>query len=182
MRGVFDDAQLAGQTTGPAGRDGKRPGGQLWGDDRLRRSALHRRAQLRRHLQPDPDGRWIASCGTRSKRCAGASRHQNRSNGSKRSGKASSTGYIQAETTLNDYRKSYWFPRLFDRLSWHSYQQADGKTADQRAREELLSRLAGYSYHPAEAAIQDVRRIFNQAWTRLGGDPKADYLSALYND
>jgi len=91
-------------------------------------------------------------------------------------------GYVQAETTLNSYPQAFWFPRLFDRLSWHTFQAVRGKTARQRAREEVLARLAGYNYHPPADKIAGVRRIFSEAWRKLGGDPNAPYLRLLYND
>jgi trimethylamine---corrinoid protein Co-methyltransferase len=91
-------------------------------------------------------------------------------------------GYMQAETTLNHYPQSFWFSRLFDRLSWHSFQESRAKTARQRARDEILSRLASYNYHPPQVEIGEVRRIFNEAWRKLGGDPHAEYLPLLYND
>lgn len=90
-------------------------------------------------------------------------------------------GYMQAETTLGSYPQAFWFPRLFDRLSWHSFQQVGAKTARQRARDEVLSRLAAYDYHPPQAEIGAVRAVFERAWKALGGDPRADFLPLLYN-
>jgi trimethylamine:corrinoid methyltransferase-like protein len=92
------------------------------------------------------------------------------------------TGYMQAETTLNIYPQAFWFSRLFDRLSWHSFQGSGGKTAGQRAREEALSRIASYHYHPPQDQIARVRAVFERAWEKLGGDPRAEYLPLLYND
>ena len=91
-------------------------------------------------------------------------------------------GYIHADTTLDHYREAYWFPGLFDRLSWHSFQQKNGQTARQRAREEVLRRLSGYNWRPPPQEIQDVRKIFSTAWEKLGGDPKAEILPLLYNE
>ena len=76
-----------------------------------------------------------------------------RSAGSRPSAKGWTTGYIQADTTLDHYPQAFWFSRLFDRLSWHSFQEAGAKTARQRARDEALSRLAAYHYHPPQDAI-----------------------------
>lgn len=90
-------------------------------------------------------------------------------------------GYMQAETTLNSYPQAFWFPRLFDRLSWHSFQEVGAKSAGQRAREEALSRLAAYHYTPPQTEISAVRKIFEAAWRKLGGDLQADYLPLLYN-
>lgn len=89
-------------------------------------------------------------------------------------------GYVQADTTLDRWRESYWAPRLFDRLSWHSFQHSSGKTARQRARAEMLERLSRYGYQPP-LAIADVRRIFERAWHTLGGDPHSEVLPLLYN-
>jgi len=89
-------------------------------------------------------------------------------------------GYVQADTTLDYYRQVYWFPRLLDRTSWHTFRSTQGKTARQRAREEVQARLAGYAYQPP-AQIEDVRRIFAEAWRRLGGDPQAPCLKVLTN-
>ena len=91
-------------------------------------------------------------------------------------------GYVQAETTLDSYPQAFWFPHLLDRLSWHTFQQVKGKTARQRARDEVHARLAGYHYHPPADRIREVRRIFAEAWRNLGGDPHAPYLPLLYND
>ncbi len=90
-------------------------------------------------------------------------------------------GYVQADTTLDHYRQVYWFPRFLDRTSWHTFRSAGGKTARQRVREEVQARLASYSYRPPEQ-IEDVRRIFAEAWRRLGGDPQAECLKVLVND
>jgi trimethylamine--corrinoid protein Co-methyltransferase len=90
-------------------------------------------------------------------------------------------GYVQADATLDHYRDTYWFPRLFDRASWHSYQSGEGRTARERARDEVLTRLARYDFTPPPA-IEEVRRIFGEAWRRLGGDPAAPYLERLENE
>jgi trimethylamine--corrinoid protein Co-methyltransferase len=90
-------------------------------------------------------------------------------------------GYVSVDTTLDNYRDTYWFPHLFDRTTWHTFLTNDGKTARERACEELCSRLETYDYHPSEPEIQDVRRIFADAWTKLGGDPQARYLSLVCN-
>ena len=89
--------------------------------------------------------------------------------------------YVQADTTLDHYRETYWFPKLLDRTTWHTFRGGQGQTARQRARAEVLTRLEGYRYHPPQA-IHEVRRIFAEAWGKLGGDPQADYLPLLYND
>jgi trimethylamine:corrinoid methyltransferase-like protein len=91
-------------------------------------------------------------------------------------------GYVQAEATLQGYPQDFWFSRLFDRLSWHTFQEVKGKTARQRAREEALSCIARYDYRPQAAQISEVRKIFAKAWQKLGGDPRADYLPLLFND
>lgn len=90
-------------------------------------------------------------------------------------------GYVQADTTLDHYRESYWSSDLFDRLSWHSFQQSQGQTARRRARHVVLERLAAYRYQPPPA-IAEVRRIFERAWKKLGGDPRDPVLSLLEND
>ena len=91
-------------------------------------------------------------------------------------------GYVQADTTLDHYRETYWFPELLDRTTWHTFQAGHARTARQRAREEILSRLESYHYRPPAQEIQAVRRIFADAWRQLGGDPKAACLPLLYND
>jgi trimethylamine--corrinoid protein Co-methyltransferase len=90
-------------------------------------------------------------------------------------------GYMQADTTLDHYREAYWTPRLLDRLSWHTFQQTGGKTARQRSRAELLSRLQAYRYRPPAERIERVRAIFQQAWKHLGGDPRSEVLPLLCN-
>jgi trimethylamine--corrinoid protein Co-methyltransferase len=92
------------------------------------------------------------------------------------------SGYVHADTTLDHYRETYWFPKLLDRTTWHTFQAGHIRTARQRAREEILSRLKGYHYRPPSQGIQAVRHIFTDAWRQLGGDPKAACLSVLYND
>jgi hypothetical protein len=42
-------------------------------------------------------------------------------------------GYVAADTTLDHYRDTYWFPQLFDRTSWHSFASGQGSTARARA-------------------------------------------------
>jgi trimethylamine:corrinoid methyltransferase-like protein len=91
-------------------------------------------------------------------------------------------GYIQTDTTLNHYQDAYWFPKIFDRHSWNTYQEINGKDAEERARADILTRLSTYNYTPPASAIQDVRKIFSEAWHKLGGDPGADYLRQLVND
>jgi trimethylamine--corrinoid protein Co-methyltransferase len=91
-------------------------------------------------------------------------------------------GYVQSNTTLDHYRETYWFPKLLDRTTWHTFQAGHTRTARQRAREEILSRLESYRYRPPAQEIQAVRRIFADAWRQLGGDPKADCLASLFND
>ncbi len=90
-------------------------------------------------------------------------------------------GYVGADATLDGYQEAYWQPRFLDRLSWHTFQNAGGRTARQRCQAEVLSRLAAYHYHPP-AEIEAVRRIFQAAWVRLGGDPQAEVLKLLCND
>jgi trimethylamine:corrinoid methyltransferase-like protein len=89
-------------------------------------------------------------------------------------------GYVQADTTLDRYRDSYWTSALFDRLSWHSFLQSEGQTARQRARQAVLERLAEYRYLPPPV-ITEVRRIFERTWKKLGGDPRDPVLSLLEN-
>jgi trimethylamine:corrinoid methyltransferase-like protein len=89
-------------------------------------------------------------------------------------------GYVNADTTLDHYRETYWFPRLLDRTSWHTFRSTGGATARQRARDGVLARLAGYSYTPPPQ-VEDVRRVFVDAWRRLGGDPQAECLKAMLN-
>lgn len=91
-------------------------------------------------------------------------------------------GYVQTDTTLDHYRQAYWNPRVLDRLSWHTFQQTGGKSAGERCREEILSRLNGYDFHPPEDEIRQVRKIFNEAWVKLGGDPQADQLRLMFNE
>jgi trimethylamine---corrinoid protein Co-methyltransferase len=94
-------------------------------------------------------------------------------------------GYVQADATLDHHRETYWFPKLLDRMGWHSFRdaQATGRalTERERARDEIISRLERYSYRPPES-ITSLRRIFEDAWRHLGGDPNAPYLKGLYND
>jgi trimethylamine:corrinoid methyltransferase-like protein len=90
-------------------------------------------------------------------------------------------GYVKADSTLDHYREAYWQPSLLDRLSWHTFQHIEGKTARQRCREEVLTSLLSYDYRPP-AEIERVRSIFQSAWERLGGDPRAEVLKLLFND
>jgi trimethylamine---corrinoid protein Co-methyltransferase len=90
-------------------------------------------------------------------------------------------GYVQTDATLDGYRQAYWQPRLLDRLSWHTFQQANAKTARQRCRDEVLSRLQAYAYHPPAGKIEPVRAIFEKAWKKLGGNPRDEILAMLYN-
>ncbi|MCJ7738871.1 MAG: trimethylamine methyltransferase family protein [Anaerolineae bacterium] len=92
-----------------------------------------------------------------------------------------SDGYVQTDTTLNMYRDTYWFPKLLDRTSWHTFNAGTGRTARQRAQEVLLSRLSEYDYSPPSQKIADLRRVFDEAWHRLGGDPKSPVLEILRN-
>jgi trimethylamine:corrinoid methyltransferase-like protein len=89
-------------------------------------------------------------------------------------------GYMQTDSTLDHYREAYWQPRLLDRLSWHTFQHAGGKTARERCRAEVLSSLNLYDYQPP-AEIEAVRRIFLTAWKQLGGDPQGEVLRILCN-
>jgi trimethylamine--corrinoid protein Co-methyltransferase len=91
-------------------------------------------------------------------------------------------GYIQTDTTLNHYRDAYWFSNLFDRHSWHTYQEINGRDTEERASAEILSKLSSYQYTPPVHAITEVRRIFTQAWHALGGSPDAEFLRGLSND
>jgi trimethylamine:corrinoid methyltransferase-like protein len=92
-----------------------------------------------------------------------------------------SRGYVAADTTLDNYRDTYWFPSLFDRASWHSFASGHGHPAQQRARENLRDRLESYDFRPP-SRIEDVRAVFDRAWHQLGGDPSTPYLPLLYNE
>jgi len=89
-------------------------------------------------------------------------------------------GYVQTDTTLDHHRETYWYPRLFDRTTWHTFQQGGGRGARERAREIVLSGLEAYDYRPPDG-IDEVRRIFAAAWRQLGGDSQADFLPLLSN-
>jgi len=91
-------------------------------------------------------------------------------------------GYVGTDATLDHYKETYWFPKVLDRDGWHVFQAACGHTARERARDELLARLARYDYRPPQPAIAEVRRLFEDAWRTLGGDPSAPYLRMLYNE
>jgi trimethylamine:corrinoid methyltransferase-like protein len=90
-------------------------------------------------------------------------------------------GYVDTDTTLDRYGETYWFPELYDRLSWHVFRAENGRTARQRARQEVLGRIAAYAYEPPDE-IGTVRRIFDAAWMRLGGDPASPILDLLTNE
>ncbi|MHB0856252.1 MAG: trimethylamine methyltransferase family protein [Anaerolineae bacterium] len=90
-------------------------------------------------------------------------------------------GYVRTDATLDHYGEIYWFPRILDRTTWHTYEGGSGRDAEERARQEILKRLAGYSYRPPAESIERVRGIFREAWRQLGGDPVAPFLSALEN-
>ena len=91
------------------------------------------------------------------------------------------SGYMQTNATLDSYGDTYWLPRVFDRLTWPSFKSREGQYARERATAELRAMLAEYEYRPP-AAIEDVRRIFREAWRALGGDPQAECLSLLTNE
>ncbi len=90
-------------------------------------------------------------------------------------------GYVDTDTTLDRYRETYWFPELYDRLSWHVFRAENGRTARERAQQQILRRLADYAYRPPDG-IEEVRRIFGAAWKRLGGDPASPVLELLANE
>ena len=89
-------------------------------------------------------------------------------------------GYLKADSTLDHYQEAYWQPSLMDRLSWHTFQHASGKTARERSREAVLAMLDAYAYKPP-AEIEKVRKIFSAAWNQLGGDPQSETLRLLCN-
>ena len=91
-------------------------------------------------------------------------------------------GYVQTDATLDNHHSTYWYPRLLDRTTWHTYQAGQGKEARRRAREEMLALLAAYSYEPPGSAIEAVRRIFAEAWRALGGESDAPTLKLLGSD
>jgi trimethylamine:corrinoid methyltransferase-like protein len=115
--------------------------------------------QLRRNIRPEDPDRWLDEI---------------------REGIAG--GYMQADTTLDHYQETYWFPKLLDRTTWHTFQAGRARTAREGARDEILSRLESYRYRPPAQEIEAARRIFADAWRQLGGDPKAACLPLLYND
>jgi trimethylamine:corrinoid methyltransferase-like protein len=126
---------------------------QMVADNELR----HALERLRRGMAPeDPDG-WLEDIREGVER-----------------------GYVQADATLDHYKETYWFPKLFDRASWHSFQAGGGRTARERAREDVLERLARYDFTPPPA-ITAVRHIFDEAWRELGGDPDSSALATMIN-
>ena len=90
-------------------------------------------------------------------------------------------GFVAADTTLDHYRETYWFPRLFDRTNWHTFASGQGRTACDRARADLQERLDSYDFRPP-AHIAALRTVFERAWRELGGDPSASYLPLLFNE
>lgn len=90
-------------------------------------------------------------------------------------------GFVAADTTLDHYRDTYWFPHLLDRMSWHTFASGRGRTACERARENLRDRLEDYDFRPSQK-IEGVRAVFERAWRELGGDPATPYLRLLRNE
>jgi trimethylamine--corrinoid protein Co-methyltransferase len=118
------------------------------------RDALER---LRRNIPPEDPDRWLEEIG-----------------------EGLRVGYVQADATLDHFRETYWFPKYLDRSTWHSFEASGGRTAREHAREEIIARLRGYYFNPPPE-IEDLRRIFREAWDRLGGDPRAPFLEMMYN-
>jgi trimethylamine:corrinoid methyltransferase-like protein len=91
-------------------------------------------------------------------------------------------GFVDTELTLTKYREAYWCPRVLDRTTWHELQVHNAKGAEGMAREQALAWLSSYKYQPPAGAIEQVRRIFVEAWKALGGDACALDIRSLCNE
>ena len=68
--------------------------------------------------------------------------------------------YLTHRHTLDNFRKSMWFPRFFDRARFKIWEEKGAKDLQQRLKEEAQKILAAHRV-PAlpEAVVQEIRRI-----------------------
>jgi trimethylamine---corrinoid protein Co-methyltransferase len=61
--------------------------------------------------------------------------------------------YLSTEHTLKHYRED-WYPKLFDRNNYDTWQRKGAKTLRQRAREKALKILETHLPEPLPAEVQ----------------------------
>lgn len=68
-------------------------------------------------------------------------------------------GFMGTDSTLDNYRRLYWYPRLFERDFLGHWEQAGSKRWRERVREEIERRLAGHSYELDAVRRRELERI-----------------------
>ncbi len=77
-------------------------------------------------------------------------------------------GYLNTEATLNHYREIYYFPKIFNRSTLHTFLSQGGEgSLEDRLRGIVIDKIENHSYRPPRDQIQTVRRIFRDAWRKL---------------
>jgi len=89
------------------------------------------------------------------------------------------TGYMETDATLGAYKDVYYFPKLFDRSTLHTYNAGHGdrRSPEQKMRDEAVRRIETWSFYPPEDKLEEVRRIYRKAWEKLAPgaeNPMAD--------
>ncbi len=72
-------------------------------------------------------------------------------------------GFLGLESTLRDYRRFGWYPRLFDRVSLGAWQRDGAPSLLERAREMYRQQSARYSYELDPVKRREIYRIWNRA-------------------
>ncbi len=68
-------------------------------------------------------------------------------------------GYMGADSTLDNYGRLYWYPRLFERDFLGHWEQAGARRWRDRVQEEIRERLARHSYRLDDVRRRDLERI-----------------------
>jgi trimethylamine--corrinoid protein Co-methyltransferase len=78
--------------------------------------------------------------------------------------------YLVTQHTLENFRKEFYFPRLFDRTSWETWERNGAKDLLARATEKASSLLSSYAFTPVlpKARIDRIDAIVKEVCAREG--------------
>jgi trimethylamine---corrinoid protein Co-methyltransferase len=78
-------------------------------------------------------------------------------------------GYWGQPSTVANYRRLYWYPKRFERISLEAWQAAGGPSFKDDIRDEVHARIAGHTFQLDDERRRALERIYQDATAQVTG-------------